>query len=48
MKKIRLTDAYKFKGFIPYQVCYGIESDPNARVIRLKRIQKKLIVQFAE
>jgi hypothetical protein len=40
-----LSDAYCFPGFQPKQQVVGIFGDPKARVIRLKRIEKKLIVQ---
>lgn len=38
----RLTDAYRFRGFKPQQKVVGVFGDPKARVIRLKRTQKKL------
>lgn len=41
MRKKRLTDGYSFRGFRPYQVVSGIDDDPCARIVRLKRIQKK-------
>lgn len=40
-KHRRLTDAYRFPGFKPQQEVVGVFGDPIARVIRLKRIQKK-------
>ena len=42
MKKNRLTDGYIFKGFKPLQILYGIETDTSARIIILKRVQKKV------
>ena len=45
VKRRRLSDAYRFPGFQPQQQVVGIFGDPKARVIRLKRIEKKLIVQ---
>jgi len=40
-KKRRLLDEYHFPGFRPRSEIQGIFGDPRARVIRLKRIQKK-------
>jgi hypothetical protein len=40
-KHRRLTDAYRFTGYTPQQEVIGVFGDPIARVIRLKRIQKK-------
>lgn len=49
MKKAkRLTDAYRFPGFIPQQIVVGVFGDPKARVIKLNRIEKKRIAQNAE
>ena len=45
IKKKRLSDAYSFPGFQPQQQVVGIFGDPKARVIRLKRIEKKPVVQ---
>jgi hypothetical protein len=45
--KFHLTDGYKFKGFITKQRILGIEFEPDARVIELKRIQKKAYVELA-
>ena len=45
IKYKRLSDAYRFPGFQPQQKVVGIFGDPKARVIRLKRIEKKLVVQ---
>jgi len=44
-KKKRLLDEYQFPGFRPLSAIQGIFGDPRARVIRLKRTQKK---QFAD
>lgn len=41
-KKRRLLDEYRFPGFSPRAEIKGIFGDPKARVIRLKRTQKKL------
>jgi len=40
-KKRRLLDEYRFPGFSPRAEIKGIFGDPKARVIRLKRTQKK-------
>jgi len=40
-KKRRLLDEYQFPGFRPMSKIQGIFGDPKARVIRLKRTQKK-------
>jgi hypothetical protein len=40
-KKKRLLDEYRFPGFRPMSKIQGIFGDPKARVIILKRIQKK-------
>lgn len=40
-KHKRLTDAYRFPGFIPSQIVKGVFGDPKARVIILQRRQKK-------
>ena len=40
-KKKRLLDEYQFPGFRPLSAIQGIFGDPRARVIRLKRTQKK-------
>ena len=47
MKKQRLSDAYRFPGFVPDHEIQAIESDGGARIIRMKRRQKKRFVQFA-
>ena len=44
MQKKRLTDGYSFKGFKTMQLIYGIESDTEVRIIKLKRLQKKVYV----
>ena len=48
MQKKRLTDSYRFKGFKPNLLIHGIESDPNARIIKLKRLQKKVYAAIVE
>lgn len=40
-KKRRLLDEYEFPGFRPSSKIQGVFGDPKARVIRLKRTQKK-------
>ena len=45
IKQKRLSDAYRFPGFRPDQKVIGIFGDPKARVIRLKRIEKKHVVR---
>ena len=40
-KKRRLLDEYRFPGFRPKAEIKGIFGDPKARVIHLKRTQKK-------
>lgn len=40
-KKRRLLDEYRFPGFSPRAEVKGIFGDSNARVIKLKRTQKK-------
>ena len=47
-KHKRLTDAYRVPGFTPFQTVKGIFGDPKARVIVLKRRQKKQFVQSVE
>lgn len=39
----RLTDAYRFLGFIPSQTVKGIFGDPKAKVIHLHRRQKNVL-----
>jgi hypothetical protein len=46
MVKHRLTDGYTFPGYKPYQKVEGFETAAKARIIRLKRIQKKRNVRF--
>jgi len=41
MRKKQLSDAYRFPGFIPGKVVTGVFGDPYARVILLRRRQKK-------
>lgn len=48
MKTKRLTDGYKFKGFKAMQLIQGDDTDPNARIIKLKRLQKKVYAVAAE
>jgi hypothetical protein len=44
-KHKRLTDAYRFPGFTPFQTVKGIFGDRKARVIVLQRSEKKQPVQ---
>ena len=46
-KQKRLVDAYGFKGFEPNEEVIGIFGDPQARVIRLNRREKKQSVLSA-
>jgi hypothetical protein len=48
MQTKRLTDGYKFKGFKTIQLIQGVDTDPNARIIKLKRLQKKVYAAVAE
>lgn len=43
-KKRSLLDEYQFPGFRPKAGIQGVFGDPKARVIRLKRMQKKRFV----
>jgi len=49
-KKRKLLDEYRFPGFRPRAEIKGIFGDPKARVIQLKRTQKKqyagIVAQF--
>jgi hypothetical protein len=40
-KKRQLLDEYRFPGFCPRSDVHGVFGDPKARVIQLKRTQKK-------
>jgi hypothetical protein len=40
-KKRKLLDEYRFPGFRPRAEIQGVFGDPKARVIKLKRTQKK-------
>ena len=46
MVKHRLTDGYIFPGYKPYQKVEGFKTAAKARVIRLKRVQKKRHARF--
>ena len=48
MQKKRLTDGYRFKRFKAIQLIQGIESEPNSRIIKLKRLQKKVFAAVVE
>ena len=45
-KKRRLRDEYRFPGFRPRADIQGIFGDPRARIIWLKRVQKKHFVDI--
>jgi len=45
-KKRELRDEYRFPGFYPETEIQGIFGDPRARIITLKRRQKKQLVVF--
>lgn len=42
MVNYNLTDGYNFKGFKAMQKILYLDKNPNARIIQLKRTQKKL------
>lgn len=46
-KKRRLQDEYQFPGFRPMSKIQGIFGDPKARVLILRRIQKKRFADAA-
>jgi hypothetical protein len=46
-KKRQLVDEYRFPGFRPQARIKGEFGDPKARIIRLKRSQKKRFVAVA-
>jgi len=46
-RKRRLLDEYQFPGFRPNATIKGVFGDPKARVIHLKRTQKKRYVDVA-
>jgi len=47
VKKRRLLDEYQFPGFRPMSKIQGIFGDPKARVVSLRRSQKKQYVVAA-
>jgi hypothetical protein len=47
MRKYHLTDGYQFRGYTPLQAIDGVADDGQARLIRLKRVEKKQIAQPA-
>lgn len=47
-KNKKLLDVYTFPGFRPLAVVKGKFGDHKARIIELKRLQKKLSVDAAE
>jgi|GEM_PF-1938450 hypothetical protein len=47
-KKRQLVDEYRFPGFCPETGTIGEFGDPKARIIRLKRTQKKQSVDVVE
>ena len=44
MRKYHLTDGYQFAGYTPLQAIDGVPGDPQALLIKLKRVEKKRIV----
>lgn len=44
----RLIDTYRFKGYSPDENLTGIFGDSKARVIHLKRLEKKQFVHYVE
>jgi len=49
MRKYKqLTDSYRFPGFRPQKEITGIFGDSKAIIIRLKRVEKKQYVQYAQ
>jgi hypothetical protein len=40
-KPLRLPDAYRFPGFRPEPIVRGFFGDPKARIVSLRRRQKK-------
>lgn len=46
-KHKRLTDAYRFLGWTPFETVKGVFGDPRAVVVQLKRRQKKQSVLSA-
>lgn len=46
-KHKRLTDAYRFPGWTPWETVKGVFGDPRAVVVQLNRRQKKQSVHFA-
>lgn len=48
MHKKSFTDGYKFKGYKAYKRTSSHPFDPQLIIIRLKRIQKKIIVDYVE
>ena len=48
MKEKRLSDTYRFKGFVPKEQIIGVFGDSYAHVVRLERTGKKLPALHAE
>ena len=46
-KRKKISDVYKFPGFVPGEKIAGIFGDSQALVIRLRRIEKKRYAQSA-
>jgi hypothetical protein len=42
----QLRDAYRFPGFTPMQIIHGVFGNPLARVVDLRRRQKKQPAEF--
>ena len=47
-KRRRLQDAYRFPGFQPLATVRGVFGDPQVRIVRLLRRQKKRLAGYAE
>jgi len=45
MNKLLFLNNYDLKGFKPYKLARGFKTDPDAVIIYLQRIQKKLNAQ---
>jgi len=46
-KEKRLSDSYRFKGYEPGENLTGIFGDPKARIIHLRRREKKQYAHYA-
>ena len=48
MRRRRLSDAYRFPGFIPKEAVGGIFGEPGSRIVHLERAGKKLSADPAD